>query len=70
MESTQKYVLITSASSGIGQHSAEVPAKNGYSIVAVSSQPTQLDNLKKRLEYTYQIIVVAINIDLIQENSA
>ena len=70
MENSQKYGLITGASSGIGWHFAEALVKKGYSVVAVSNQPTQLDDLKKRLEQAYRIIVVTINIDLAKEDSA
>jgi short-subunit dehydrogenase len=70
MENIPKYALITGASSGIGWHFSEALAKKGYSIVAVSNQPAQLDDLKKRLEQGYGIFVVTINIDLAQENSA
>lgn len=70
METAQKHALITGASSGIGWHFAEVLAKKGYSVVAVSNQPTQLNDLKKKLEQVYGIVVVIINTDLAQENSA
>jgi uncharacterized protein len=70
MENREKYALITGASSGIGLHIAEALAKKGYSLVAASNQPAQLDDLKKRLEETYNIRVLTINIDLAQENSA
>ena len=49
MENSEKYALITGASSGIGWHFAELLAKKGYSIVAVSNQPSRLDDLKKKL---------------------
>jgi hypothetical protein len=70
MEDNQKYALITGASSGIGLHFAEALAKKGYSVVATSNQPVQLEELKKRLEETYRISVVTIDIDLSQDNSA
>jgi short-subunit dehydrogenase len=70
MENTRKYALITGASSGIGWHFAEEMAKKGYSVVAISNQPAQLDDLKKRLEQAYRITVITLNIDLAKENSA
>jgi short-subunit dehydrogenase len=70
MKNREKYALITGASSGIGLHIAEALARKGYSLVAASNQPAQLDDLKKRLEETYNIRVFTINIDLAQENSA
>jgi uncharacterized protein len=66
----QKYALITGASSGIGLHFAEALAKKGYSVVAASNQNVKLNELKKRLEETYGISVVTIDIDLSQEDSA
>jgi short-subunit dehydrogenase len=70
MENREKYALITGASSGIGLHFAEALAKKGYSLVAASNQPAQLDDLRKRLEETYSVNIITINIDLAQENSA
>ena len=70
MDNNRGYALITGASSGIGLHIAEALAKEGYSIVAVSNQPAQLDDLKKRLEQTYGINVNVLYIDLAGENSA
>ena len=51
-------------------HISEALAKKGYSLVAASNQPAQLDDLKKKLEETYSVSVLTINIDLAQENSA
>ncbi|MGD0340783.1 MAG: SDR family NAD(P)-dependent oxidoreductase [Bacteroidales bacterium] len=70
MENPLRYALITGASSGIGWHFAEALAKKGYSVVAVSNQPAQLEDLKKSLEQAYRITVVTINIDLAQQDSA
>ena len=69
MEDIPKYALITGASSGIGLHFAEALAEKGYSIVAVSNQQEQLEELKKRLEELYRIRVTILNIDLARENS-
>jgi short-subunit dehydrogenase len=70
MANTEKYALVTGASSGIGWHFAESLARKGYSVVAVSNQPAQLDDLKKKLEQVYGINVITLNTDLAQENSA
>ena len=70
MEKILKYALVTGASSGIGWHFAELLAKKGYSLVAVSNQPERLAELKKKLEQEDRIIVEIINIDLARENSA
>jgi len=70
MGSNHKYALVTGASSGIGWHIAETLAGKGYSVVAVSNQPIQLDNLKKSLEQAYGITVIIFSTDLARENSA
>jgi short-subunit dehydrogenase len=70
MEDVMKYALVTGASSGIGWHFAELLAKKGYSVVAVSNQPERLADLKNKLEHENSITVEIINIDLAQENSA
>jgi short-subunit dehydrogenase len=70
MESTQKYALVTGASSGIGWHISEELAKRDYSVIAVSNQPEKLDDLKIKLENAYNIIIFTVNIDLAQENAA
>ena len=59
-----KYALVTGASSGIGRHISKELAQRGYSIVAVSNQPLQLDALKKELESTCSVSVFILNIDL------
>ena len=70
MGSNHKYALVTGASSGIGWHIAETLAGKGYSVVAVSNQPIQLDDLKKSLEQAYGITVIIFSTDLARENSA
>jgi len=70
MESGLKYALVTGASSGIGWHISEEMAKRGYSVIAVSNQPEQLISLKNKLENSYHIPVLTLNIDLALEDSA
>jgi short-subunit dehydrogenase len=70
MEASGKYALITGASSGIGWHISEELAERGYSIIAVSNQPVQLQDLKTKLELTFKIRVITFDIDLTQEDSA
>jgi hypothetical protein len=70
MEALGKYALVTGASSGIGWHISEGLAERGYSIIAVSNQPVQLQDLKTNLEQTYKIRVITFDIDLTQEDSA
>jgi uncharacterized protein len=69
LDEVMKYALITGASSGIGWHFAELLAKKGYSVVAVSNQPEKLADLKNKIVQD-RIKVETINIDLAQENSA
>ena len=70
MDHYRKYAVVTGASSGIGWHISEALAHKGYDIIAASNQPSQLDDLKKKLEQVYPVTVAIINIDLAQENSA
>jgi short-subunit dehydrogenase len=70
MNKAIKYALVTGASSGIGWHISEALARLGYSIIAVSNQPTLLDELKKQLEQRYPVEIEPINIDLAQEKAA
>jgi uncharacterized protein len=50
-----KYALITGTSSGIGWYISEALAQLGYSLIAVSNQPDQLDDLQKKLCQTYPV---------------
>ncbi len=69
MERAEKYALVTGASSGIGWHISEELARKGYDIIAVSNQPGQLDDLRKKLTKDYGISVSTINTDLAQDKS-
>jgi short-subunit dehydrogenase len=70
MNEIKKYALVTGASSGIGLHLAEGLARLGYSIIAVSNQPVELEMLKTRIEHMVAVTVTTLNIDLANENSA
>lgn len=59
-----KYAVVTGASSGIGWYISIELAIKGYSIVAVSNQPEQLNRLKSDLEESYQIKVLPVVYDL------
>jgi short-subunit dehydrogenase len=67
---SKNYALVTGASSGLGWHLSERLAELGYALIAVSNQPSGLEDLKKHLEQNYQFSVVTINMDLAKENSA
>jgi uncharacterized protein len=64
-----KYALVTGASSGIGRQISIELAQRGYSILAVSNQPEQLDLLKKELEQAFGITVQPFKIDLSREGA-
>ena len=64
MNQKEKYALVTGASSGIGRHISIELAQRGYSIIAVSNQPEQLNILKKELESAFGISVHPFNINL------
>ncbi len=59
-----KYAVVTGASSGIGWQISKELAERGYSIVAVSNQADQLNDLKHELEKDFQVSVIIIDIDL------
>ena len=61
MNQSNKYALVTGASSGIGWHISIELANRGYNIVAVSNQPDKLAALKKLLS---NIKVVVFSTDL------
>lgn len=64
------YAIVTGASSGIGRCISYELVKRGYSLVAVSNQPPQLEELKKDLERKFGINVYTLNTDLSNETSA
>jgi len=70
MGNSEKYAVVTGASSGIGWHISKELALRGYSIVAVSNQPLQLKDLKTSLEKNYLINVLTFETDLSKEDSA
>lgn len=70
MAENTNYALVTGASSGIGWCLSEALAKRGYSIIAVSNQAVQLNDLKVRMEQTFGVTVIPLNIDLSLSGSA
>ncbi len=69
MDSSDKYALITGASSGIGWFISHELAKRGYQIIAVSNQPEELEKLKIDIEKKFKVSVILINQDLAREES-
>jgi uncharacterized protein len=70
MEKSNKYALVTGASSGIGWHISAELAGKGYSIVAVSNQPEKLLELKSFLENNSNVNVITLDTDLSVEGAA
>ena len=70
MSISDKYAVVTGASSGIGWHISKELAARGYSIVAVSNQAEALRNLKSELLETYGINIFTIDCDLSTTGSA
>lgn len=64
MKESAIYALVTGASSGIGWHISKELAARGYSIVAVSNQAGQLEDLKSELDRDYQVGVITLECDL------
>jgi len=63
------YAVVTGASSGIGWHISRELASRGYSIIAVSNQTEQLNDLKSELEEAFQISVQTLDCDLSETNA-
>lgn len=70
MNRSVKYAVVTGASSGIGWHISRELAEKGYSLVAISNQAEQLNNLKSELEEAYQIDVQTLVCDLSETGAA
>ncbi len=67
---SDKYAVVTGASSGIGWHISKELAARGYSIVAVSNQAEALRNLKSELQESYGITMFTIDCDLAATGAA
>jgi short-subunit dehydrogenase len=64
------YALITGASSGIGRCYATLLAERGYSIIAVSNQAAELENVASELRERYNVEVHTLCIDLAERSAA
>lgn len=61
-----KTALITGASSGIGKAFASYYANQGYGLILVSNQPSQLDEVKKQLmNKTHDIVCIAMDLSVV-----
>ena len=70
MHQDEKFALVTGASSGIGRQISVQLARRGCHIIAVSNQPTRLQDLKRELENSFQVQVFTLNLDLAREDAA
>ena len=61
--------LVTGASSGIGRALAHRLAQEGYDIVAVAENPSQLDEAAAELRSRHDVEVQSIGTDLTRENA-
>jgi hypothetical protein len=59
-----KWALVSGASSGIGQATAENLAKEGYSLILVARRMDRLEKIKKDLETKFAIQVVVVKLDV------
>lgn len=65
-----KSALVTGASSGIGWHLSLELAKRGYTIIAVSNQPDNLQKLQTVIKEEYQTSCLTLDIDLTGPDAA
>ncbi len=61
--------LITGTTSGIGEATAEVLAKNGYDLIINGRRKEKLDALKKKLEDAYNVKILTLPFD-VRDNAA
>lgn len=66
----KSYALITGASSGIGYSLSVELAKRGYSLIAISNQPEQLEVMRIRLERDFGIEVLTLAMNLAEQGVA
>ena len=66
----KKTVLITGASRGIGKSLANLFAKDGYDLVLVARNKTQLEQNAEQLKKNYHINAITISKDLSEQNAA
>lgn len=59
--------LITGATSGIGKSTAVLFAKNGYNLIITGRRADRLEELKKEIETTYRVNVLALCFDIRQQ---
>ena len=60
----RKIVLITGATSGIGQATAVLLARNGFDLIITGRRAERLNRLKNELEQEFQVKVKTLNFDI------
>ena len=60
----KKIVLITGATSGIGQATAVLLARNGFDLIITGRREERLNRLKNELEQEFQVKVKTLNFDI------
>ncbi len=68
MSTTTKIVLITGATSGIGEACAELYAANNFDLIITGRREEKLNDLKQRLEKEFNINVTTLCFDVSQKN--
>lgn len=69
MTTTQKYALITGATSGIGHELAKLFAEAQYNLVIVARNTDALERVASELKSAYQVDVLTIEKDLFKRES-
>ncbi|MGB4840915.1 MAG: SDR family NAD(P)-dependent oxidoreductase [Saprospiraceae bacterium] len=62
--SFSKKVMITGATSGIGNANAKIFAKNGFNLIITGRRKEKLDELKKKLTNKYSIHIISLCFDI------
>lgn len=57
-------VLVTGATSGIGKSTAEIFAKNGYTLIITGRREDRLKDIQKNIELTYKVKVHTLCFDI------
>lgn len=70
MKTTKETVLITGATSGIGNDFAHIFAEKGYDLFLASRNLEKMESIKKNLEDKHGINVAIMSIDLAKPSSA
>jgi uncharacterized protein len=70
MTTTQRYALVTGATSGIGYELAKLLAADGYNLIIVARTQKDLEATAAALKAKYNIDVVQISKDLMQKTAA